>query len=240
MHSWRFLLVVVLMNAGFADATVAQRLESLGNGVAWRATQDVPAGSVVGRVLTGAGQPLEGALVQLAGADRVAGFTDADGSFVLTPPHGGDWELRVSMIGYPSTQELIAVPWDAGIFAAVVLQSTAFLCGTVICSGSGCVDLNVRVIDASTGRPPIGEVTLRIEHEDGDVISNTVVLRPGESPYGHLGWGRSIEKEGSYTIEVLADGYRTWRIEGVNLQLVPGCTPKLLNRSHVARLIPID
>jgi hypothetical protein len=234
----RVVLAAVLMTAGAWHPLEAQNLESLGSGVAWRVSQDVTAGSVSVRVLTGSGQPLEGAMVQLAGADGGAGLTDAEGTFELSPPFAGTWELRITMIGYPRTREEILVPWDYGVLAVAVLQPISYLCHSVVCRGTVCSDLNIRVIDSTTERPPTGEVTVRIEHEEGRVMDNTVELRPAAPPYGSVGLGRSIEEPGFYNITVLADGYEPWTIEQVYLQLVPGCTPKLLNRDHVARLRP--
>lgn len=236
----RGVSAIVLAILVLAAPAVAQHhtLESLGTGIAWRVTREVQEGTISGLVLTGAGRPLEGALISLNGSGKA--MSDSDGAFSVKPDNGGDWEIRVRYIGYVGAVGTVTVPWDHGIFVTAILQPSSLLCGLVVCGGTVCGDLDIQIIDSNTGRVPEATVTVRAEHEGGIAMTNTVVLHGGSPHDGRIGLGRRVEPDGIYTISVTAEGYETWRTEGVDLRQVPGCASRLLNGSHVARLVPLD
>lgn len=215
-------------------------LQSFGNSVAWRVSPTVPAGSVSGLILSDRGTPVEGAQVTIEGG-RVGATTRPDGTFTLVHSVGREAQLRIMALGWREVRETLVLPADHGVFMTAILQihSMHDLCYEIIVvGGTSLGDLAVQVVDAVTGLPPDAVVTLRVEHETG-TFENAVPFTP-EDTHRRLGLGRDIETEGSHSIEVSAPGYRTWRLEDVRLELIPGCMPNLLNRFHRAELIRAD
>lgn len=243
-RQWLVTLVAVLvLPLSSRDLAAQGSVEAWGNGVAWRVSDEVPAGTISGLVLSPEGMPLEGASISVVGRQMRVG-SDPDGRFTLSPPFAGDWELEIWHSRFGPVGATIAVPWDYGVFVAVILQQRRGihgLCDRLIVRRRGSShddDLNIQVVDSVTGIPPETTIEVRVEHESG-VWVNRVHLDLDRNPYGYVGLGRPIDTEGLHYIEVSAVGYRTWRVEDVELRLMPGCRPMLLNRDYEVRLVPI-
>lgn len=236
------LFAAIALQLSPCDLAAQGSPEGWGSGVAWRVSGQLPRGTISGLVLSSGGNPMEGVSVSLSGAAGGA-LTDSDGYFLLSPPSAGDWDLQIQRIGFRAIEETLTVPWDHGVFVSILLQTDAIhgICDNPIVRPGGSTeddDLNIQVLDSVTGAPPETTIEVRVEHETGLRV-NRVKLEPGQNPYGYVGLDQAIETEGLHSIEVSAPGYHPWRVEDVELRLVPGCRPKLLNRDHEARLVPV-
>jgi hypothetical protein len=242
MIELRVISCIALFLSFPSGMSAQEPLESLGSSVAWRVSPAVPAGTISGLVFSDNGTPVEGAMVLLSGDHHGAVVTGSDGSFSLVHGDAGPHVLEImGHLGLWPVQEPVTIPIDHGVFVTAILQVRTMhgLCSEIVYTGTPPGDLNVKVVDGTTGLPPAAVVTVRLEHESG-VVENSVELTPEGPPYGHVGLGREIGTEGPHVVEVSAPGYRTWRLEDVDLRLVPGCVPTLLNRDHRAELIPLD
>jgi len=237
--------VVIIGSASLLSAasTAAAQPSSqyLGNPLAWEVLFEGPEFQISGLVLTKTGTPLGRALVSVDGVGTL-GATDSSGRFTVTVPDAGEWIVRISSLGSLPFEQVFVMPSGSNIQMVVMLEDRASACGVRACGGpGGCEDLEVRVFDATTGRPPPVEVTLRVEHASG---SREATYRysgsdPDAGPYLSLGLGGRLATAGFHNLEVTAPGYAPWRRERVWLEVTRGCDPILVGRLHEVRLEPL-
>ncbi len=92
------------------------------------------------------------------------------------------------------------------VLAALVVQGCGFLDTGLVCTAQYVYAVTVEVQDALTGGPPSSTPTGTLT--DGG-------YRETMESYGGQFLQGGGERPGTYDVEVRADGYRPWRVEGV-------------------------
>lgn len=131
------------------------------------------------------------------------------------------------LIGYVTLQDTIDV--HTGVVARIALaENTLTLCACDIPPDVPAVTVLVR--DARTTRAPAASVTLRLR--DGNFEADTSSSAPTAEPDSVLELSLKPCREGVYSVEVSAPGYKTWRARDVKAAAI-GCV------NFVPRRVPV-
>lgn len=229
--------------ASASGAYAQDNTRNLGRSIAWQAKHDGTPYMISGKVQTFDGRPVRHASVSLVGVD-VGARPDGDGHFEMIAPGPGEWEIRIIATDFHEARETVTIVGYRRIeVVAVLSEYGGLLCGLRVCVGrhtDSCEDLRIEVVDSTTGRPPNATATIRLEHESS-VKSNVERLSSTDEPGKNVvGLGQPVRTVGYHSIEVVAPGYRPWRVENVWLELTEECHPILRGGDHVARLVPMS
>lgn len=234
----RGLIALAGITAVSLQALAAQDAShALGEPIAWQVVEDMESGEISGVILGPRGEGLEGVQVWVPNL-KLGGLSDEEGRFTFPAPPPGEWLFSLELIGFEPVREVITVPANASVWIAAVMARQVAIC-TNACVGTSCLDLGIRVVDASTRRRPTASIRLRVEFEDS-VHESTTPYDPDSqvAAAAWVGLGRSIETIGWHSLELSADGYETW-IDRVWLEQIPRCHGHLLGRDHEVELKPI-
>ena len=137
---------------------------------------------------------------------------------------------------WKSTPGVSVSPVSAGIRGlATILPIACAVAGcnliTAPCAGPAWPALSVTVVDSVSGGPISGVAGMVIATDGAyaDTVEFPAVERPRTAA------GLAEEREGTYTVEVLMDGYAVWRVEGLRVD-ADRCNVR--TREVLARLQP--
>jgi hypothetical protein len=132
------------------------------------------------------------------------------GRFALTGLPSGKVSLRAELIGYHPEKIQVEIEKQTGYAAAWGLTEASIeLCINIVDPRS----VSVGVRDVLTSRPPEGEVILELS-EGGFRDRVTAAAAPRDSllRISSSGW-----RDGTYQVEVRAEGYRPWKADSVRV-----------------------
>lgn len=153
--------------------------------------------------------------------------TDSSGRFRISGLPRERILFVFRLIGYVILQDTIDV--HTGVVARIALvENTLTLCACDVPPDVPAVTVLVR--DAWTTRAPAAPVTLRLR--DGSFEVDTSSLAPAAEADSVLELSLKPCREGVYSVEVSAPGYKTWRAHGVKAAAI-GCV------NFVPRRIPV-
>jgi hypothetical protein len=179
-------------------------------------SDSVPIGEVVGVVLDAyKASPLQYANVFAYDAATKRSFhaiTTAEGRFRLRGLKAGAWMLHAELFGH--AKDSVAINSNAGTVARFGLSGVHIeLCADEIGPQPAIV---VIVRDVRTGRAPNVPVTLRVRN---DSASYSTTKAASTAPEDSIFWvGAGSRWSRTYSVELTAKGYATWRIREVELQ----------------------
>lgn len=220
------LLVAVIAN-GCASRTVAKKEPTPINApdsiiVATTETTvdtSIPPGEVDGVVVHGYhGTPIANVAIwaySLTTKKRWQSQTDSAGRFRIADLPTERILFVFRMIGYVSLHDTIDA--HTGVAARIALvDNTITLCACDVPPDVPAVTVLVR--DVRTSRAPRVPVTLRLR--DGSFAADTTALAPTADADSVLELSLDPCREGNYSIEVSAPGYKTWRTRDVKAAAV--------------------
>ena len=162
-----------------------------------------------------AGAPLESAMVSVVGTAIVA-LTDSSGAFHVRIPDSGEWPLLVQLIGYGREEAPVQVVAGSRTIVRVGMQPRPFYdCGIRISSAPEPLPPRIRVhVLGPDATPSVGEARATVRGWNNEL---QLTLPLGENG-GYTEIDVSGVRYGSpLSLEIEADGYRTWRAENIRL-----------------------
>ncbi len=208
-------LILVLVLLVPPSAATAQDRYYPDAGIRWASSPRVASLTISGIVVDVTdGKPLF-ASVGLRGTSYGV-LTDSLGRFTLKAPRAGKLLLAVSKIGYRTAQDTIEFRAEGGLIAQVGLQLDAD-CESMVPPG-----MKIMVRDLVTGLAPATPVRVRIQSDTfvAETDRGATTINPDRS-IAHLSFavGSELPTHGPFDVEVIANGYVTWKASNVLMVL---------------------